>query len=321
MSDETRDRSGTGRHPIRVVAERTGLTPDLIRAWENRYQVVEPYRTDTGHRLYSDEQVERLRILRQATLGGRSIGQVASLTTRELGELVREDEAGRARAPRTPEPEEFRPDSGELIDQALGATRALDPDRLDEILRRGALTLGTASFIRDLAAPLFRQVGELWHAGELRPAQEHLASTGVRKVLDWLARSSRLRGDRPRLVLGTPAGERHEMGALLAAAAAESEGWDVVYLGPDLPADDIAFAAIRTGARAVALSAVYAPDTDALEAELRELRERLPPQVLLLVGGAATRTLGLRAEENGVVHLEQVEELGRVLDGLLQVEA
>jgi MerR family transcriptional regulator, light-induced transcriptional regulator len=320
MSDETRDRSGIGRHPIRVVAERTGLTPDLIRAWENRYQVVEPYRTDTGHRLYSDEQVERLRVLRQATLGGRSIGQVASLSTRELGGLVREDEAGRARAPRVPEPKEFSPDTGVLIEQALEATRALDPERLDEILRRGALALGTASFIRDLAAPLFRLVGDLWHAGELRPAQEHLASAGVRKILDWLALGSRGRGDRPRLVLGTPAGERHEMGALLATAAADSKGWDVVYLGPDLPADEIAFAAIRTEARAVALSAVYAPDTEALEAEMRELRERLPPQVLLLVGGAAAQALGLKAEEIGLIHLEEVEELGRVLDGLLQVE-
>jgi MerR family transcriptional regulator, light-induced transcriptional regulator len=321
MSEETRDRSGGGRHPIRVVAERTGLTPDLIRAWENRYQVVEPYRTDTGHRLYSDEQVERLRVLRQATLGGRSIGQVASLSTRELGALVREDEAGRARAPRVPDPEPYRPDTGELIGKALEATRALDADGLDEVLRRGVLALGTPSFIRDVAAPLFRQVGDLWHAGELRPAQEHLASAGVRRVLAWLSRSSRVRGDRPRLVLGTPAGELHEMGALLAAAAAESEGWDVVYLGPDLPADDIAFAAIRTGARAVALSAVYAPDPDALEAELRELRERLPPQVLLLVGGAAAQASGLRAEEIGVVHLEEVEELGRVLDGLIQVDA
>jgi len=313
--------SGTGRHPIRVVSERTGLSPDLIRAWENRHGVVEPFRTDTGHRLYSDDQVEHLRLLRQATRGGRSIGQVASLSSRELGDLVREDEAGRARAPRPPESGEERPDAGALVEDALQAIRSLDPDALDEVLRRGALALGTTSFLRDLAAPLFRQVGELWHEGELRPAEEHLASAGVRRVLDWHSRSSRGRGDRPRLIVGTPAGERHEMGALLAAAAAESEGWDVVYLGPDLPADDIAFAAIRTDARAVALSAVYAPDADALEAELRELRGRLPPQVLLLVGGAATEACRGPIEAIGILALEGVEELGRVLDGLSQVEA
>jgi MerR family transcriptional regulator, light-induced transcriptional regulator len=316
MSEAGEGRSGIGRHPIRVVAERTGLTPDLIRAWENRYQVVEPHRTDTGHRLYSDEQVERLRLLRRATLGGRSIGQVASLSTRELGALVQEDEAARARAPRTAEPDEFRPDPGELVAECLEATRALDPDRLDEILRRGALALGNTSFLQDVAAPLFRQVGDLWHAGELRVAQEHLASAGVRRVLDWLSRSNRALGDRPRLVLGTPAGERHEIGALLAAVTAEAEGWEVVYLGPDLPADEIAFAAIRTGARAVALSAVYAPDADALEAELKELRERLPPQVPLLVGGAAAEALGDRANEIAVLHQKGLEELGRVLDSL-----
>jgi MerR family transcriptional regulator, light-induced transcriptional regulator len=318
--DRDGDEGSEGRHPIRVVAERTGLTPDLIRAWENRYGVVEPFRTESGHRLYSDEQVERLRVLRRVTLGGRSIGQVAELSTSELGELAREDEAGRAKAPRAPEEDDSRPDPPELVGDALTAVRELDPEALDAVLRRSALALGTSTFLREVAAPLFRIVGDLWHDGELRPAQEHLASAGVRRVLDWLARSTRSRAPRPRLILATPAGERHEMGALLAAAAAEAQGWEVIYLGPDLPADDIAFAAIRTGARAVGLSAVYAPELDALEAEVKELRERLPPQTLLLAGGAAIQECRERLEEAKVVCLDEVTDLGRILQSLSGTE-
>src|SRR5918992_6378453 len=88
----------SGRHPIGVVSERTGLSPDLLRVWERRYRAVEPSRATDGQRLYSDSDVERLRLLRLATLAGRSIRQVAQLATEELTQLVREDEAARQRA-------------------------------------------------------------------------------------------------------------------------------------------------------------------------------------------------------------------------------
>ena len=84
--------SESGRHPIRVVARRTGLTPAVLRAWEKRYGVVDPTRTEGGQRLYSDEDVRRLSLLRQAVEEGRSISQVVELTTEELQGLVMEVE-------------------------------------------------------------------------------------------------------------------------------------------------------------------------------------------------------------------------------------
>lgn len=81
------------QHPIRVVALRTGLSPDLIRAWEKRYQAVVPQRTDTARRLYSDLDVDRLKLLKLATEGGRRIGDIAGLPFQELRELVSTDKA------------------------------------------------------------------------------------------------------------------------------------------------------------------------------------------------------------------------------------
>ena len=97
---ETRPDPADPRHPIKVVARRTGLTPDVLRVWEKRYRAVSPTRLDTGRRLYSDADVERLLLLRRATLAGRRIGQVAKMPNAELEPLVVDDETAMAVAPR-----------------------------------------------------------------------------------------------------------------------------------------------------------------------------------------------------------------------------
>jgi DNA-binding transcriptional MerR regulator len=178
MNTETKARFREPRHPIGVAAERTGLTTDVIRAWERRYGAVDPSRDDAGQRLYSDAEVERLRLLHRATEGGRSIGQVVDLPDGELAELVRGDAAARAaRGPRDP-----APDVDRLYERAL----ALDGPGLEEALRRALWTRGLAAFAERVAAPLLRRLGEGWHAGEVTPAQEHVASAAISRVLTGL---------------------------------------------------------------------------------------------------------------------------------------
>jgi Predicted transcriptional regulators len=82
------------RHPIRLVANRTGLTVDLIRAWEKRYQVVEPARSDTQRRLYSDYDIERLRLIRIAKQAGRRLADIATLPLESLRDVVSEESQG-----------------------------------------------------------------------------------------------------------------------------------------------------------------------------------------------------------------------------------
>lgn len=316
MSQENSHEDDPSRHPIRVVSERTGLTPDLLRAWESRYHVVTPGRSEGGHRLYSDADVERLRLLHKVTLAGRSIGQVADQSTEALARLSREDDEARSEIPTEASGRATTTSGDSYVTRALEAVRELDAASLDRTLRRGALALGTVVYLQEVAAPLLRQVGELWHRGELRPSHEHLASVGVRRVLEWLMESGGRAQDRPRIVVATPAGEKHEMGALLAAAAAESVGWEAVYLGPDLPGDDIARAAVQTGARAVALGAVYAPEPEALTAEVRDLRARLPPSLTLIVGGVAFSGLEQELRKDRVISVSDLPEMMRLLEGL-----
>ncbi len=318
MSHPSDPAAHVARHPIRVVSERTGLTPDLLRAWESRYSVVTPQRTEGGHRLYSDADIERLVLLSKVTSAGRSIGHVAALSTPELAEMAREDDEARARA--HPAARESTPEEAAraFTQDAIEAVRRLDPDRLDRVLRRAALTLGTVSFLQSVAAPFLQMVGNLWHDGTLRPAHEHLASVGMRRVLDWLIGSTARGNGRPRVVIGTPAGEHHEMGALLAAAAAESAGWEAIYLGPNLPADEIAQASVWTGARAVALSAVFTPEQESLEAEIRDIRERLPPSVTLMLGGRGSRGLEDALRGGRIVPIRSIPDFIRMLEGLVE---
>lgn len=275
-------------HPIAVVAERTGLSQDVLRVWERRYDAVQPIRGPGGQRLYSDADIERLALLRAATAAGRSIGQVARLPTEAIAALVADDVAARAR--RAPPPS-GAPDAAATVESALVLARTLDAPALDETLRRALAAVGVSPFIETVAAPLLRRVGDEWHAGRLSPANEHLVSAVVHDIVAGTMRSLPQRGGAPRVLIATPAGDRHALGAALVGAEAAVEGWNVLFLGPDLPAHDMADAAVAAGVRVVALSLVYVDDPARVLGELRALRSRLPPAVWIIAGGAGARAL------------------------------
>jgi methylmalonyl-CoA mutase cobalamin-binding domain/chain len=145
-------------------------------------------------------------------------------------------------------------------------------------------------------------LGEMWREGHLRAAQEHLATSIVRTILGDLLRGSEVALTAPAIVVVTPAGQLHEIGALLAAATAASEGWKVIYLGTNLPAEEIAGAAAQARARAVALSIVHPSDDPRLPAEIEKLRRYLSNGVAVLVGG-----------RSAAQYVETLQAIGAVL--------
>lgn len=294
--DATRNARVQPRHPIRVVANRTGLTPTLLRAWERRYRVVAPSRTDAGQRLYSDADVERLALLKQATEAGRAIRLVATLPIEALRELVEQD----ASATTVHLATTHDPRLDEFTASAMAAIRAMDATQLEAELRRALVVFGVESFTDDFLAPLLRGIGDGWSRGELRPAHEHLASAVVQRVLNWMLDSPIPRPGGPVAVMGTLSGEQHELGALLAAATAALEGWQVTFLGRDLPPADLALAAHTLDAQMVAVSSVYPVEGPKLEAQVRELRQALPHDIKLFVGGARAAELAPKVSDTGV---------------------
>jgi DNA-binding transcriptional MerR regulator/methylmalonyl-CoA mutase cobalamin-binding subunit len=270
------------------VTERTGLSQDVLRVWERRYSAVVPARGAGGQRLYSDADIERLGLLQAATRAGRSISRVASLSVEELADLVDEDLDARERRPTNRGAE---PPPPELIELAILHARSLDSASLDDALRRSVAEIGVSAFIELVAAPLLRRVGEEWHAGRLTFAQEHLVSSLLHDIIAERMRSFGRREGAPRLLVATPAGERHAIGAVLVGATAAVEGWNVLYLGADLPARGIAEAALDAGVQVVAISIVYVARPDAVVDELRLLRTTLPADITLIAGGAGAGAL------------------------------
>lgn len=296
-------------HPISVVAERTGLSRDVLRVWERRYGAVEPMRTPGGQRLYSNEHIDRFRLLAAATKHGRNISLVAGLATDALERLVAEDEAERP----APLPESEEAAHAERVRVALELTRALDGSALDRELRRTIARHGIPVFLEDMVPTLMHRVGEEWQAGRLTIAHEHLASAAVLAIILEAMRSVPESPGAPRLLVATPTGERHAVGAALAAAAAALDGWSIIYLGVDVPAADIVAAASASNASAVALSIVHTDDPDAAIRELHAVRESLAAHVPVIVGGATAVRMAGQLAEPGLIVCGSLAEMRRVL--------
>lgn len=267
------------RHPIRVVAQRTGLTTAAIRAWERRYGAVRPVRSDGGQRLYTDGDVARLTTLRELTDSGRPIGMVAGLSDDEAAALLSEDRAASLvhRAPSASDPDE-------TVEQAFRAMLTFDAKALENVLWHSAMVDGARPFIVGVVVPFLARIGDGWLAGSLSPAQEHMAVEVVDQILDRLAEHVRRDGG-PKLIVATLPGETHSIGGRLVQVIAALDGWHVTQLGADLPPKDIAFAASAVGAAAVGISVVVADDPDAVVSHLERLREFLRPRIALFVGG------------------------------------
>jgi methanogenic corrinoid protein MtbC1 len=267
------------RYRIGAASRLSGLSTHVIRIWERRYQALQPDRSGGGARLYSDTEIERLRLLRQAVERGHAISQVATLPDEDLARL---SSGG------TPSGGEDRTagTSAEETAQALvAAVGAFDLERAERVLERAALSFSPRALVIEVLAPILKLVGSAWARGDLCVASEHLATVLVRDRAGALLRECSPEPHAETIVLTTPAGEQHELGALLAAVTVAMNGFRAAYLGANLPASEIAVAARRTGASAVALSLVSLSIAESV-AELARLQRVLPADTRLLLGGA-----------------------------------
>jgi DNA-binding transcriptional MerR regulator/methylmalonyl-CoA mutase cobalamin-binding subunit len=300
-------------HPIRYVAHLTGLTPHVIRAWERRYGAVAPLRTETNRRLYSERDIERLQLLQKAVRSGHAIGQLAQLTDDELLQLLKNEKTSRL----------TRADPGLAersplfyYESCVSTLVTLDGSALETSLRRAAIDLSRHVLIEEVIAPLLRKLGDLWSEGSVKTVHEHMASSVIRTFLGEVLLLSTTSGNAPNLIATTPVGQLHELGALMAAVAATSEGWRATYLGPNLPAEEIASGSRQTRARVVALSIVYPADDPRLVGELERLSRYLSDDIGVIVGGRAAGAYNRTLEATAAIQLEDMAGLRRKLAAL-----
>src|SRR4051812_36533252 len=231
MSTRALTSSSQPRHPIRVVAERTGLTPATLRAWERRYSAVAPNRSPGSQRLYSDTDIQRLRLIARLSAVGMSLAELSRASTTTLARMARQSlDDGIADGDAALE--EARAHAS--INRMLSDTRALDPGALRASLTQSIFTLGPRLALDAVVSPFLEQLGIAWSCGETSVAQEHLASAVVRDVLGSVMQNATPAADAPTLIVTTVAEEQHEFGAMMAGVTAAIAGWRVLYLGPNL---------------------------------------------------------------------------------------
>ena len=252
---------------IGEVSKRSGVSPELLRAWERRYGLLRPKRTAGGLRLYSLDDLERVRRMRRHLDEGLAAAEAAALASRASRA---EDEIPSALAF-----ERARRDLAEALD---GYDEARAHAVLDAVLAAATVEV----VLTDIVLPYLRELGERWERGEASVAQEHFASSVLRGRLLGLARGWG-GGLGPVALLACVPGEQHEFGLLAFGLALRSRGWRIAYLGADAPLETVAAAARSLAPALVVLTAVTDERLRPLEDDLRALAR----QRRLAVGGGA----------------------------------
>ena len=304
------------KHGIKTVAIQTGLTQFIIRAWEKRYDVVTPLRTETNRRLYSDADISRLMLLRLATEAGHSIGRIAKLPTEELRRLL---ETGNTIVQTSTAAKEDVSQETALrsyIAACIAAIKQFHGQTLESTLFKASVAFSQPVFLEKLVAPLMWEIGEQWKAGTLRIAHEHLASAVIRTLLGNIYQGLDISAAMPNLVIATPRGQLHEIGALIAGTTAASQGWQVTYLGPNLPAEEIVGCAVQNSAKVIGLSIIYPTDDPLIANELRKLRRGVEEHVALFVGGAGAIAYDSVINSIGGVRINDMPTFRTELEGL-----
>ena len=265
---------------IGELARRTGVSPELLRAWEQRYGLLRPARSQGGFRLYSDEDEQRVRAMRMFIGEGLSAAEAAS----------------RALTDEPDRPPASGPVVAEIGLELRGALDAFDSERAHTALDRLLSTVSIETGLAEVVLPYLRDLGDRWSRGEASVAQEHFASNLIRGRLLGLARDWS-KGSGSALVLACPPGEEHDLGLIIFGLAAARRGRRIVFLGADTPISTIADAVAATRPAAVVLATSR---VDALRADGQELRA-LAARVHVLVCGAGAAPDDVAAVEGHVL--------------------
>lgn len=289
-----------------MVSRLTGLSTHTLRMWERRHEAVVPERTEAGGRLYSDADINRLKLLKRLVDEGHSIGGIAPLPAEEL-------RAMKAAVPPSP-PRPSVPVGGDVLvlrQRFLELVHRFDMEEAEQLLARAALTLEPRSFLVDLVYPTLEEVGRRWEKQQFRIVHEHAASAVIRSLLATLTRMYPRSPGGKVAVVTTPAGELHEFGALMAALLAAMHGYRTIYLGPNLPVDEMVCVAEQVSADMLLLSVVHAPSDETIAA-LHEVAQRLSSKTTILLGGRAASQVEVR----GTRLIHDLSELDLALTSL-----
>ena len=291
--------------PIAAVERDTGLSKDTLRVWERRYGFPQPLRDANGERVYPQDQVDKLRLLKRLMDQGHRPGKIAERSMPQLKALA---EAGNGR--------HAAADPAVKVDGTLrDLLQLIAAHRIDDLRRdlaRLTVRVGLAHFVTDVVGPLTTLVGDGWARGELAIFEEHLYTESVQAVLRNAIAAMPHPGDSPRVLLTTVPQEPHGLGVLMAEAMFALEGARCISLGVRTPVAEIVRGAESQQVDIVALSFSPVVNPHQVGESLKELRAQLPAQIELWAGGSSP--LLRRRPPEGVRVLVRLEEVGPAIE-------
>ena len=275
---------------IGALAKETGVSTHTLRVWESRHGILQPGRSEKGTRQFTLEDVRRVKAVRKLVRSGHQLSALAGLETDQLEQLVSRS---------LPEEPQIAGDpAAALKKRFLDAVEIFDRASAEQVLSSAAILLEPIPFLQDVLVSALVELGERWHRGEMRVAHEHFATGIARGLLLSLDGTYPQTRSAKVIVAATLPTESHDVGLLASSLYARMHGWEVVYFGTDMPAEEIVYAAEKTQCRMVMISCV-AGNAERTQQGVSYLEKELPPGVKLAVGGRMAP--GLRTDRAVVV--------------------
>ncbi len=297
---------------IQIVSQMTGLSIPLIRTWEKRYHVVNPKRNHSGHRMYSDEEVLKLKILNDLCILGNNISSLADKNVTELNELLKSLSANTRNTKMLPKIEYSKQQLESSLTNLMTALNIFRLDIISHEIYKLKITLPLKSFIFDIVSPLLGMIGQNVANGTLTISKEHALSSIIKFHLgDLLYRNyeGQQKAD-PHFIITTPEGELHEFGILLAAILCGCYNYQFIYLGPNMPVSGLLEAVKSIKAKEIILGVTSVGDS-ANYAE--KLLKGLTKNQKLILGGPGLMDVAKFQKKSNFLYLPTLVHLDHYL--------
>lgn len=296
--------STTPIYNTKAVARETQVPADTFRAWERRYGVPRPERTAGGHRLYSERDIAIIRWLRDRTAEGMNISQAVMLLMNSLSSTLTEQPPVPQPMP-LDEPRNLR----QIVEEVVGLLTSFDAAQAERVLSEAFAMHPFEQVLLHIVQPTMVEIGERWHRGEINVAAEHFATQFVRRKLSSLLNMFDAEASNITIVMACAPNELHDLGALLTSLFMVRRGWHVIYLGPQVPLNDLLETVQELAPDLVCLSASL-PETALQLAEVARVLHSTFPHLLIGYGGRVfNKAPEVRASISGTFLGEDAREV------------
>lgn len=270
---------------ISTVANMLGVNAVTLRAWERRYQLINPKRTEAGHRLYSNEDIETIKVILQLLDEGIAISRVKQALA-IASNLEQQDQ-------------QVSSHWDDYIERMLNGVNDFDEAVLDEVYNEAMSLYPVDVVTKQLILPLMYKLGVRWQKLSTGVAEEHFTTVFLRNKLGARFHHRNLQNTGPRIIAACLPGENHEFGILLFALAAHARGYRIILLGADMPVKQIIEVVRRTNSKGVVLSGSVELDIQQLQEDLIQLTE--DTNVPVWVGGSSSDKYREQIEDSGAM--------------------